>query len=298
MVSRIACVRAPNPSAMTLDGTNSYLIFGDGEAICIDPGPPIAAHVDRLVREAAAGNARIAAICVTHGHPDHAPAARPLAEATGAVVHAYASGMRDGETAAVRGASVTAYEAPGHTADSLVFYETEERALFTGDVVLGTGTVVIAPPGGDMRAYQATLARLRERFGDALRLYGGHGPPVFEARAKLDEYLEHRRVREAEIIAQLKTHECTIPQIVRHVYARVDAMLWPAAARQVLAYLQALEHEGRVRSRETGAPTTQQDAAMLDPDWSTLAGANDARVIEAELGASMTLGAARVYSLT
>jgi glyoxylase-like metal-dependent hydrolase (beta-lactamase superfamily II) len=301
LVTRIVCVRAPNPSALTLDGTNSYLIFGDGEALCIDPGPQIASHLENLQRVAAAAGARIAAICVTHGHPDHAPGAPLLAAATGAPVHAFAANLdtgaslrggallRDGCAVAVRGAFLTAYEAPGHTSDSLVFYEARERALFAGDVVLGTGTVVVAPPGGDMRAYQATLARLLERFRDARTIYGGHGPPVSDVRKTLLEYMEHRQTRETEILATLDCGEKTIPAMVRIVYANVDAQLWPAAARQVLAYLLALEREGRIRSRPMPEAPDSEDAAMLNPDWTKLAGSADARVLEAELGAPSRL---------
>jgi glyoxylase-like metal-dependent hydrolase (beta-lactamase superfamily II) len=159
-------------------------------------------------------------------------------------------------------ASIDAIEAPGHSYDHLVFYLREEKALFTGDVVLGRGTVVVAPPGGSMRLYQRTLERLLLDYPDAKRIYGGHGPEVDDPHAKLVEYIEHRKERERQLIAQLRLGPATIPQIVRRVYTDVDPRLWRAAARQMLAYLEPLETEGRVRSVLAGE-ASEEDRAML-----------------------------------
>lgn len=287
---------------MTLDGTNSYLIFGTGEAICIDPGPDIPAHVARLQRDAFERNARIVAICLTHGHPDHAPAAEPLARATGATIYAFdprhgGVTVREGARVTARDVTLEVVEAPGHTPDSVAYYEARERALFTGDTVLGSGTVAIAPPDGDMRVYQATLVRLLERFGDARRILGGHGEPVTDVRGKLREYVRHRQARESEILAALAGGERTIPEIVREVYAGVDPRIWPVAGRQVLAYLIALEAERRVASRESPVPVSAADEAIANPDWTKLATPDDARVLEAELGASRRGNGLRAYRL-
>jgi len=241
---------------MTLSGTNSYVIdCGSGEAICIDPGPVIESHIDALIAECGRIDAKLAWIALTHGHPDHAPAAASLRERTGAGIAAAVNShvphdrdLNDGDTIARGNITLRTVAAPGHSSDHLVFYEDRERALFTGDVVLGEGYVLVAPPDGDMRAYVRTLQRLRAEYAQAQTIYGGHGDPVRDPRAKLDEYIEHRRVRELEIVSALAHSEQTVPELVRAIYSQTDPGLWEAAGAQILAYLVALEREGRVRS--------------------------------------------------
>jgi len=276
---------------MTLDGTNTYVILGGREAIVVDPGPTTPAHIDAIVACAAQHGATIAAIAVTHGHPDHAPGAAPLHERTGAPVHAHAVARFPFDVATGEGSAIVAgdavleaIEAPGHARDHLVFALPEERALFTGDVVIGRGTVVVAPPNGDMRAYQATLSRLLREHGDAKTIHGGHGPAIASPRAKLEEYIAHRELREREILTALGSAERTIPELVAEIYRDVATLLWPAAARQVLAYLIALQREGRVNARTLSRPLTSDEAAILDPDLSKLADAASAAVARAELG--------------
>jgi glyoxylase-like metal-dependent hydrolase (beta-lactamase superfamily II) len=301
----VTLVRAPNPSAMTLTGTNSYLIdCGGGDALVIDPGPPIAQHVEALVKEAATRRVRIAAIAVTHGHPDHAPAAALLASRTGAPVYTHPDSAvphdRDlslegtldiGETA------LRVMDAPGHTFDHVVLYLPPERALFTGDVILGEGTVVIAPPGGAMRPYQRTLQRLADEFGDARIIHGGHGPIVLDAPAKIAEYLAHRRMREHELIDALAIGPQTIPELVLRIYGDDRPVLWPAMARQMLAYLIALEDEGRVCARRIERPMTEQETWILNPPLERLVGPEQAEVIAAELGSMLRLDALYAYEL-
>ncbi|HEX3467549.1 MAG TPA: MBL fold metallo-hydrolase [Candidatus Elarobacter sp.] len=288
---RVGRLRANNPSPLTLDGTNGYVVrVGPRELVAIDPGPVDDRQRDAFLAAARDANASYAAIFVTHGHPDHFPGAAPLAAATGAPVCAHPEArfahdrtFADGERAAFGEAAFTVLHAPGHAPDHLVFVLDDERALFTGDVVLGTGTVVVAPPNGEMRAYQRTLRRLRDEYPDATAIYGGHGPEVRDAR-KLDEYIAHREARERAILAALGTGGATIPAIVEHVYADVDRRLWPAAGRQVLAHLIALEAEGRVRSELLGREPTPAEAALLNPDLSRLDENLGADVIRAELG--------------
>ncbi len=303
--SPIHLVRAPNPSAMTLTGTNSYLIdAGNGEAICIDPGPVIERHIQTLLDRAAAMHCRITLICLTHAHPDHAPAAFELALRSGAAIAAHARtefshdrDLHDGEVVQIGSTQLRVMDAPGHTFDHLVYYEARERALFTGDVVLGEGFVVIAPPGGAMRPYQRTLERLLEEFPDAAVIYGGHGEPVFNPQKRVREYIAHRQQRQQELLTALAAGPQTIPQLVQNIYRDTNRILWPAAARQLLAYLLPLEQEKRVRSFEARREMTREENAILNPEWETIVGREHARTVEEELGAMLSLDAVRIYEL-
>ena len=289
---RVTRLRAGNPSPMTLDGTNGYVVqVGPRTLVAIDPGPVDPVQRDAFLAAARAANADYAAILVTHGHPDHFPGAAPLAAATGAPVlaHPLASfahdrTLDDGEALRFEDATFTIVHAPGHARDHLVFVLDDERALFTGDNVIGTGTVVIAPPNGDMRTYQRTLHRLRDDYGDAAALYGGHGPEIRAVRAKLDEYIAHREARERQLEEALASGADTVPALVERIYRDVDRRLWPAAARQVLAYLIALEREGRVHASTIARSPTASEAALLDPDLSKLGQRDADAVIRAELG--------------
>lgn len=301
--SRVERVLAPNASPMTLEGTNTYVVTGGREAIVIDPGPADATHVAAIVAAAERRGATIAAIAVTHSHPDHAPGAAPLAARTGAPVYGHAAGrfpkdrtLAEGGRVAAGDAVLEVFEAPGHAHDHLVFGLAEENALFTGDVVVGRGTVVIAPPSGDMRAYQDTLRRLRD-VALTRTIYGGHGAAIDDPRAKFDEYIAHRELREREILAQLREGERTIPEMVEAIYRGVPPMLWPAAARQVLAYLIALGREGRVRERRLEREPTPAESALLNPDLSRIVDPESAAVARAELGIGLELDAIEAYSL-
>jgi len=302
---RVVCLTADNPSPMTLEGTNSYLVFGRKGALVIDPGPVDENHLDALVAVAQTRGVPIRGIAVTHGHPDHAPGAAPLRARTGAPVYAHGNArfphdvtLEDGDTIDGGDVQLRAFDAPGHADDHLVFWLQDDGVLFTGDVVVGRGTVVIAPPRGDMRAYLATLHRLRDDFPDARTIYPGHGEPIATPRDKLDEYIAHRIERERQVLAALGTAERTIPELVVIVYRDVSQILWPAAARQVLAYLIALEREHAVRSRTLERELTREERAMLNPDLSALVDPQSAAVAAAELGYDDRIDRIEVYSRT
>jgi len=304
---RVIRVRADNMSPMTLDGTNTYLIdAGSGKAIVIDPGPLLPDHCDAIVLTARDNGLTIAAIAVTHGHPDHAPGAAPLSARTDAPVYAHVNAkfphdhvLGESDSLALGNTALRAIDAPGHARDHLVFWFEDELALFTGDVVIGDGsTVVIAPPGGDMRAYQRTLHRLRDEYAHAARIYGGHGEEIEEPKSVLDYYIAHRERREAELIATLHDQgRQTVPQIVERVYHATPQALWPAAARQIFAYLIALEREGRVLEHPLDRPPNAFEREILDPDLSRIVDPASRAVAAAELGIEPGAIAISAYEL-
>lgn len=238
-------VLAPNPGPYTLEGTNTW-ILGGRPSLVIDPGPDDAGHILAVADE----GEPVAAILLTHGHPDHAPGARRLAEVTGAPVYAYrpegeARRLGPGEVVEAGEVRVRAVHTPGHTPDHLCFVTEPDRFLFTGDTVLGRGTSVIDPPDGDMAAYVRSLQILRDL--EPATIYPGHGPVVFTPKGKLDHYLRHRAEREEQIVAAVSRGRQTPAQIVPEVYAtEVPEAMYPAAARSALAHLVKLEREGRV----------------------------------------------------
>jgi glyoxylase-like metal-dependent hydrolase (beta-lactamase superfamily II) len=288
---------------MTLQGTNSYVIdCGDGSALVVDPGPPIDSHIEALLAAARSRGLTIAAIALSHGHPDHALGAPALKSATGAprFAHPKSKAPHDvdlplEEDLRVGTIALRTIDAPGHTFDHAIFYLPHERALFTGDTILGEGTTVIAPPGGAMRPYQRTLARLAGEFGDAQVIYGGHGPVVTDPRAKIAEYIAHRQMREAQILDALRDGPKTIPDLVRHIYSPQRQVLWPAMARQMLAHLIALESEGIVVWEPLDRAMTAEEATMLNPRIEEFVGPQEAAVIAAELGTELRLETLRVY---
>ena len=301
----VTLVRAPNPSPMTLTGTNSYVLdCGDGTAVVIDPGPAIDRHVHALIETAAAQHLTITRIVLTHGHPDHALAAPALAAATGASIYAHPRSRvaRDADLTLEAGfaagpLALHIMDAPGHAFDHVIFYLPAERALFTGDTILGEGTTVIAPPGGAMRPYQHTLRRLASEFADARTIYGGHGPVVDDPQAKIADYLTHRAMREEQILASIGEGVRTIPDLVRKIYSPQPHALWAAMARQILAHLLALRAEGRVVARPRKESLSAEEYAMLNPDLEALVGPDEAAALAAEMGAEMRLESLDEYTL-
>ena len=258
---------ANNPSAFTYTGTQTYIV-GRGEVAVLDPGPEESAHVEAIL--AATAGERIAAIVCTHTHRDHSPAAAPLRAATGAPVVgcapliftddgpradaafdlAYTPDrvLKDGERLAGEGWTLEALATPGHISNHLCYELVEERALFTGDHVMGWSTSVVSPPDGDMADYMASLDRLIAR--DDLRDYPAHGEPVDKPQRWARGLAGHRRQREGQIVRLVGEGIARIEDMVPRMYAGVDERLYPAAARSVLAHLIDLRQRGQVVERE------------------------------------------------
>ena len=257
---RIVRVLAPNPSVYTLEGTNTWIV-GRDPAVVIDPGPDIPSHLDEVARVAG----RVAVVLVTHDHEDHAPGAVGFAARVGAPLYAFrldgAEHLRDGQRF-IGGydTEIVAVATPGHSSDHVVFFVPSDRALFTGDAVVGRGTSFIDPPDGDLAQYLRSLRRMQELRPRTI--YPGHGPVVFDARGKLGEYVAHRAEREQQVLAALANGPGTIDEMVATIYADYPAEVRPLAARSVLSHLLKLESEGRAERKGKGSGTTW---AMREP---------------------------------
>ncbi|MGD0703255.1 MAG: MBL fold metallo-hydrolase [Trebonia sp.] len=245
--TRARCVLAPNPSPMTLDGTNTWVIAEPGApaSVVVDPGPDDEGHLRRVLELACSDGRRVAQIVLTHGHPDHSAGAARFAELTGAPVGALDPALRLGSEGFGPGAVLTSggcelrvVATPGHTADSLSLLLVTDGGLLTGDTVLGRGTTVIAEDGS-LGDYLRTLDDLRALTDEAgLRvLLPGHGPLLGDPAGVLDYYIAHRRERLEQVRAALATGARTPAEVVAVVYADVDRALWPAAEQSVRAQL-------------------------------------------------------------
>lgn len=240
----IDLVLAPNPGPFTGPGTNTWVVSSQGEAIVIDPGPRIASH-EAAIEAAVAGLAPIA-VLITHTHPDHAPAANPLAARLGVPAIGFDAGpefrpdrrIADGEVVTFGASSARCVATPGHTPDSVSYLV--DDTVFVGDHVMGGSTVVVE----DMAAYLESLDRLRG-IGLAT-IHPGHGPVITDPDGLLTEYIDHRLDRERQILRALEDGAGSVGAIVRDVYREVDPLLHPAAAMSVAAHLLKLAGEGRV----------------------------------------------------
>src|SRR6478672_3111522 len=256
--ARARCVLAPNAGAMTLDGTNTWVLREPGarRSVVVDPGPSILSHLDAI----AAAAEEVGVVLLTHHHADHSEAAREFAERVGCGVRALdpsyrlgSEGLGDGDVVDVDGLEVRVVATPGHTADSLSFLVPAEGAVLTGDTVLGRGTTVVAHPDGQLGAYLDSLDRLHAlASARAVRtIWPGHGPVIGDALGALDFYIAHRAERLAQVEAAvagvgLDATDDDLPRrVVEIVYADVDPVLWGAAELSVRAQLAHLAGSGR-----------------------------------------------------
>ncbi len=256
-------ILAPNPSAMTYWGTNTYLL-GERDVAVIDPGPPDEAHLQAIL-DALEGHQRISHILVTHSHIDHSPLAMVLAQFTGARVHGFGDSkagrsaqmaklgalgggegvdetfrpdelLSDGAVLEGRNWTLEAIHTPGHMGNHMCFVWPEGKAMFTGDLVMGWASSMVSPPDGDLTDFMGSLAVLQRR-SEEQTYYPGHGAPITDPQARVAALIAHRQSREAQILRALAAGPANIAALTAAIYTDTEANLLPAAQRNVLAHL-------------------------------------------------------------
>lgn len=248
----VARVLAPNPSPMTLTGTNTWLI-GQAEVAVVDPGPDLPEHVEAIVENLKLLGLPAVAL-VTHHHDDHLPAALRLRERLGMPIAGHADlpsvdrPLGHDQVLRLADATIRPLHTPGHTWDHVCYFLEEEQAVFAGDLVAGTGSLVVGQGRGELAASLNSLGLLLELQPDTI--YPGHGPIVADGRAKLAEYISHRADRERQVLDALEAGLTTIPEMVDRIYVGIVDGLRGHAARNLQAHLFKLQDEKRVELRD------------------------------------------------
>jgi glyoxylase-like metal-dependent hydrolase (beta-lactamase superfamily II) len=245
-----------NPGMMTGPGTNTYLI-GRRDPILLDTGAGVPEYMTGLQSYLdERGWRQPSRVVLTHRHRDHLGGVAHLRERfrglhVGRLIHRDAElpegveTLRDGQTIEGDGATLVAIHTPGHASDHLCYYLPEENAVFTGDVVLAGSTTVIPAEDGDLLDYLNSLKRLQSL--GVRRIYPAHGPVVEDGPALIAEYIEHRLLRERQILEVLGDGPQTIPAMVERIYAAVPKNLHAMAGQSVASHLKKLAREHRVR---------------------------------------------------
>ena len=243
-------ITASNRSPYTLAGTNTYLLGSRGRGIVIDPGPEDPRHATAVLDRAAARGWTISLILVSHGHSDHIGGAEQMSRATGATARRWGgkTPLRDGELIADHRAPLRVLHTPGHAADHVAFHWPGRRVLFSGDLLLGEGTVQVTPPGGSMAEYLQSLERVAGL--DLALIAPGHGPLIHDPGQRIASYRAHRLERERQVVAAVASGLRTVSDITSALYVGLDPRLRRAAEGTVLAHLEKLTAEGRVRRRD------------------------------------------------
>lgn len=274
---------APNPSAMTYCGTNTYLL-GDTDIAVIDPGPLDTAHLDAILRAITPGQ-RITHIIVTHAHLDHAALARPLQAKCGAPVMAFGAAtsgrsavmqrlvedgmtgggegvaedfspdetVQDGALVAGDGWRLRVLHTPGHMGNHICLAWGD--ACFTADHVMGWASSLVSPPDGDLTDFMMSCRRLQRQVWR--RFYPGHGDIVEDPAARINWLIAHRQLREAAILDALKSGPADARELAVLIYHGTPAGLIAAATRNVFAHLIDLAGKNRVAPHAPLRPTTR-----------------------------------------
>jgi glyoxylase-like metal-dependent hydrolase (beta-lactamase superfamily II) len=235
---------APNPGPYTGPGTNTWIVDAGPVAVVIDPGPDDDDHLAAINKRL--GSTTVGVVLVTHSHPDHLPLAERLAQRHHAAVRRYPE-LGDGDIVRVGNLNVTALYTPGHSADHLSFWLADDRAVFTGDLVLGRGSSMVTYPEGNVADYLRSLERLAVL--EPRILFPGHWDPVTDAMGKVQEYRAHRLEREAQVLAEVTRGKGTAPELTRRVYgADLSDELMAAAEMTLRAHLKKLVDDGAVKA--------------------------------------------------
>lgn len=259
LLRRVVC---KNPGPFTYKGTGTYII-GKGNVAIVDPGPLDDAHIQATL-DAVKGET-VTHLLITHTHSDHSPAAAPMQKITGAPTYGFGPHggvkgpnveegpdrafdpdhkLKDGDIVEGDGWTVEAVHTPGHTSNHLCFALKEEKALLSGDHVMGWSTSVISPPDGNMSDYMASLEKLLRRDDEIF--WPTHGPPITDPKPFVQSFIDHRNEREVQIANCIRDGHATIGAMVPIMYASVGEHLYKPAARSVLAHLVRMKAEGRV----------------------------------------------------
>ncbi|WP_435278591.1 MBL fold metallo-hydrolase [Rhodococcus yananensis] len=240
-----AVMLAENPSVMSLEGTNTWILRApdSDECVVVDPGPLDEAHLERVAR------VPVAMTLISHRHFDHTEGGERFAELTGSPVHAATechrhgggTGLEDGRIIEAAGLRIRVLASPGHTADSLSFVVENDNSVLTADTILGRGTTVLDDTDGDLGDYLGSLRKYLD-LGAGCTVLPGHGPESADLGTIARAYLTHREERLDQVRAALRTlgHDADARRIVEHVYADVDRSLWDAAEKSVNVQLDYL----------------------------------------------------------
>lgn len=258
---RVATVLGHNPGPFTGPGTNTYLIGTGKNPLLLDTGVGVPKWAELLPHGLAelCHSDHPERVVITHAHQDHIGGMKDVTRLFGELQVLKkpwpVPGPDNAATVPITvidhdavvetsGATLQAVFTPGHAPDHLCYYLAEEKAVFTGDVVLGAGTTVIPDETGDLGQYMDSLQRLLAL--DVETIYPAHGPVIRDAKKKISEYILHRELRERQVLDVLKAGPAEIGRIVEKIYVDVPKFLHAAAAQSVRAHLRKLANEGRV----------------------------------------------------
>lgn len=237
----------PNPSPFTGDGTNTYLV-GERDIVVVDPGPDMPEHVENIIQTANENDGRVSAILVTHAHSDHLAACQQLQARTGALIHAHKDVpgvdriVRANEVLMFTSCEVEALETPGHANEHMCYLIRKDNVLFSGDLISGTGSVLLSESSNALGEYLSSLKRMRQLNPSVI--LPGHGPRIDHPAERINELLDHREQRTQQILEMIGSAPRTLDELVSSMYRDTASGLLPLARRNVRAHLDMMVENG------------------------------------------------------